>query len=344
MDDGQLPTELRIAGYIKPVGRHRNHSEQPRIAWPEISDYWPDAPPQSNWQGLLPPNAYSVAHDDQPTELRGRPWSQRPVILTGMTALLVVFGTVLLARPLAISEVTDRPVAAPTDVIPLEPLPVASPSPSFSFSLPPTTTAVAASPSQTSPPATIKRARLEFVSGVTVLSVRIMDLDGENYQVTSASGAPVDADVTFSGGVLRVDVKPGGADAGEVEIRLSRSIIWHLRLGAGVKTLNFNSIAGTVSRIDLDGGAESMNLVLGRLAGVVPIRMTGGVGTWTISTATRVPTRVFIRAGAGNVTLYGRANGGTAPETVLGTTNLTTGPALDIDATGGIGSLEVNRS
>ncbi|HWS37252.1 MAG TPA: hypothetical protein VN408_31535, partial [Actinoplanes sp.] len=100
MEDDQQPT-LRIAGYVKPIAKHRA-PESPQITWPEITDYWPDsAAPNGAWHGLLPPNAYSISSDDPPTGERGRSWLQRPVILTGMTALLVVFGTVLLARPLA---------------------------------------------------------------------------------------------------------------------------------------------------------------------------------------------------------------------------------------------------
>ncbi|GAA1653273.1 hypothetical protein [Actinoplanes couchii] len=338
MKDGQQRAELRIAGYIKPVPRHAAHEERARIAWPDIAEYWPDSP-----TALLPPNAHSVAHED-PDDQRNRSWVRGPVVLTGMTALLVVFGTVLLARPLANSEIAARPVAAPTGPIQLDPIPVASPSPSFSFSLPPAAASpsLSPSPSASTAPAAPKRARFEFVSGVTVLSVRIMDLDGDSYRVTSPDGAAVDAETTFSGGVLRVDVK--STDSGTVEVALSRETVWHLSLGAGVKTLNFDSTEGTVSRIDLDGGAESMNLFLGKLAGVVPVRMTGGVGSWAIHTVVRIPTRVYVRAGAGNVTLYGKASGGTAPGAVLGNDDLGKGPALDIEATGGMGSLEVKRS
>lgn len=342
MEEGQQPTTLRIAGYVgRPPKHARPDDEGPRLALPNIADYWPDKPGQEDWRGLLPENARQATSGPFPAGPSGR-WLQRPVILTGMTALLVVFGTVLLARPLATSEITDRPVAVPTDVIPLEPMPAASPSPSFSFSLPPTVPAASASPPVSPSAARRPRAaRLEFVSGVTVLSVRIMDLDGDDYRVSAPSGTPMDAVTTFSGGVLRVDVK--SSESGAVEVRLSNRIAWHLRLGAGVKTLNFDATGGTVSRIDLDGGAETMNMHLGKPAGVLPISMTGGVASWFIHTTTRLPVRVAVGSGAGDVTLYGRASGGTGAGTVLTSGRPHDGPSLDIDATGGIGALEIKR-
>ncbi|WP_430782766.1 hypothetical protein [Actinoplanes sp. G11-F43] len=336
MEKGQQPTPLRIAGYVGSVPKHaKREDDQPRTALPNIADYWPDVPESAGatWHELLPDSARQSVPGEPGTG--GRSWIQRPVILTGMTALLVVFGTVLLARPLATSEITERPAAVPTGVIPLEPMPAASPSPSFSFALPPTTPAAASSPSPSRPAPVKRTARLEFVTGVTTLTVRITDLGDDDFRVSGPS------QTTFSGGVLRVDAGPAGG--GDVEIRLSSRITWHLRLGAGVKTMDFDATAGTVSRIDLDGGAETMNLRLGRLAGVVPVRMTGGVGAWFIHTRNQIPVRVRVGSGAGNVTLYGRASGGVGGGTALGADDLGRGPALDIDAPGGIGSLEVKR-
>lgn len=339
---------LRIGGYVDRA-RHRAPEPDPeprpsRMSLPDISAYWPDSPHRHRapWEGLLPvpPGrpAPRMQDDDERPGPADRRWLQRPVLLTGVVALSVVFGTVLLARPLADSEIRQRQAALPPSAIPLEPqfavpaippplilspVPSLSPSPSLSSTVP-----------------SVRSARFDFVSGVTDLSVRTADLGDQNFLVTALDGSAIDAGASFVDGVLSIDVS---SSVSAVEVRLSQRISWHLRLGVGVKNVTFDTSTGTVSGIDLDGGAERIDLILGKLAGVVPVRMTGGVATWTIRTADQVPARVTVGSGAGGVTVYDIRRGGTGGGTVIQSGDLGDGPALDVDAVAGMGSLRITR-
>ncbi|MFC4071674.1 hypothetical protein [Actinoplanes subglobosus] len=346
-DEGRRSSSLRVGGYVttRRAPRHR----APEVAeqgdrLPNISDYWPDAPHRlrAPWEGFLPlpPNAVSsvdveVRGEIGPSGTLDRRW---PIVLTGVLALTVVAGTMLLARPLAESEIRQQRAALPPSAVAIEPQITVAPMP------PPLLLSPTPSPSATTTaPPDVRSARLEFVTGVTDLSVRIADLGDVPFEVTSTDGSEVDATTTFSDGVLRVEINSAGAN-GSAEVRLSNRIVWGLRLSAGVKSASFDTTAGTVSRIDLDGGAESFNLVLGRLSGVVPIRMTGGVSNWRIWTDGRVPTRVTVGDGAGNVIVYGDENGGTAPGAVIRSGDLDDGRGLDVDAVAGVGSLEISST
>ncbi|MFI1991857.1 hypothetical protein [Actinoplanes sp. NPDC020271] len=333
---GSDETRLRIARYLDSPPPSATPRE-PGIQLPDIADYWPDAPHRQRalgWRGLLPHDSEPLPLDEQPA----RRWRQRPVVLTGVLALVVIGGSVVLARPLADTDVERheaRPVpVVPAEstqvVIPLEPSPSPSVTPTTAF----TTTPVKASP--TTPPAP-PQGGFELVTGVGDLVVRTAALDGEEFRV-SGPGAG-----TFSGGVLRLSAKADGG-SGPVEVRLSAARVWQLRVGAGTTSVTLDLGAGTVSRIDLDGGAERIDIVLGEPATTLPIRMSGGVSTWRIRTATQVPVRVQVGNGAGDVVLYGQHSGGVGAGTTLRSGDLADSPGLNVTAAGGLGSLEITAS
>lgn len=344
-DEGQRSPALRIGGYVttRRAARHRAPEPvEPEVRLPRIADYWPDAPhrQRNSWEGFLPlpPNVPSLPMapgDFRPVSRVDRRW---PIVLTGVLALSVVAGTMLLARPLAESEIRQQRAALPPPTVAIEPQVTVAPMPPPLLLSP--TPSVSVSPTPTASP-DVRSARLEFVTGVTDLSVRIADLGDLPFEVGSPDGSEVVATTTFADGVLRVEIDRAGP-GGAVEVRLSDRIVWGLQLSAGVRSARFDTTAGTVSRIDLDGGAESFNLVLGRLSGVVPVRMTGGVSNWRIRTDVRVPARVTLEEGAGNVVLYGDENGGTAPGTVVRSGDLGSGPGLEVDAVAGVGHLEIS--
>jgi hypothetical protein len=344
--EDQRPPALRVGGYVtsRRAPRHRAPEQaEPGERLPNIADYWPDAPHRlrAPWEAFLPvpPHAESSVAVEPEGGRSGSPGRRLPIVLTGVLALSVVAGTMLLARPLAESEIRQQRAALPPSVIAIEPQITVAPMP------PPLLLSPTAPPSASATPTTpaVESARLEFVTGVTDLSVRIADLGGRPFEVTAPDGSAVDATTSFTGGVLRIEIDPGGS-SGAVEVRLSDRIVWGLQLAAGVKSARFDTTAGTVSRIDLDGGAESISLVLGRLSGVVPIRMTGGVSNWRIWTDGRLPARVTVGDGAGNVILYGDEHGGSGPGTVIRSGDLGDGPGLDVDAAGGMGSLEISST
>ncbi|WP_436534099.1 hypothetical protein [Actinoplanes sp. HUAS TT8] len=333
---GSDETRLRIARYLDTPPKSGTPA-QPGIVLPNIADYWPDAPHRQRalgWRAFVPHGPESP----RPGEPAARRWRQRPVVLTGVLALVVIGGSVFLARPLTDADIRRheaRPVpVVPAEstqvVIPLEPSP--SSSPSATTPAPPV---FSTTPVKASPTAPLKGG-FELVTGVGDLVVRTADLDGTDFAV-SGPGAG-----TFSGGVLRLTAKPD-AGSGPVEVRLSAARIWQLRVGAGTKSVTLDLGAGTVSRIDLDGGAERIDITLGRLNRTLPIRMGGGVSSWQIRTGAQVPVKVLVGSGAGDVVLYGQHSGGIGAGTTLHSGEFGETPGLDVTATGGLGNLEVSR-
>jgi hypothetical protein len=71
--------------------------------------------------------------------------------------------------------------------------------------------------------------------------------------------------------------------------------------------------------------------------------MAGGVHTWRIRTSEKVPVKLALSSGAGDVTLYGDEKGGVAGGDTVRKGDLNDEPGLNIDAEAGIGFLDISR-
>ncbi|GGN22129.1 hypothetical protein GCM10010109_36580 [Actinoplanes campanulatus] len=352
---------MRIAGYVaghaEPVADEPAEPDLSRVRLPDISDYWPDAIRRIDLRAgraghprpAGTPRPPRLPGGPPTTGDHGRRWAgRRPVILAGLLALVFAGGTVLLTRPLTDSgrQQTLPAAEAPTDPVSVAPLQPAAPSAATSAPATPSPTPTkpaTTAPVAPKPPERVREARFELASGVTELSVRTVSLDdGQNFRVTTPSDSGLDLDTSFDDGVLRVEAtSDGSGGSGRVDVRLSDRIVWDLRMGAGVHTASFDMGTGTVGRIDLRGGAQTIDIEVGRLSSTLPVRMAGGVHTWRIRTAQRVPVRVAVGAGAGDITLYGHSSGGVGAGDRIRSGDLDDRPGLDVDAEAGIGFMEV---
>ncbi|MFD1366609.1 hypothetical protein [Actinoplanes sichuanensis] len=338
-DDGQRP-RLRIAGYVSGHAEPVDGQEPAPVAepgptprplpmtLPNISDYWPD-------RGRRPAPA-------APPEPRER-HRKRPVITVGLLAGLVITGTLLLTRPDSPPDRQQQELAAPASTTTTQPTtaPV-SVAPSTTAPTTPAAPAPAPPPDQ---PEKITAARFVLTTGVTRLDVRTADLDGDDFRVTTPKDSGLDVDADFKDGTLSVSAEPDGREngSGRVDVLLSKDIVWRLRMGAGVHTATFDMNGGTVSDIDLIGGAQTIEIELGRLDRTLPILMAGGVHTWKIRTSEKVPVKVAFTGGAGDVTLYGDEKGGVSGGDTVRKGDLDDEPGLNIDAEAGIGFLDISR-
>ncbi|MFG1992932.1 hypothetical protein ACGFJ7_23420 [Actinoplanes sp. NPDC048988] len=135
-----------------------------------------------------------------------------------------------------------------------------------------------------------------------------------------------------------VRVTTGGPEVGRVDVVLDQRIDWTIRMSGGVRAATFALAGGSVSGVDLAGGADTVRLTLPGRDRALPVRMSGGVRDWSITTDGEVPVRVLARSGAGEVTLYGQRQSGIARDTTLTAGN---GTGLDVTAAAGFGSLTV---
>lgn len=342
--DGSAARDTANAGLDEPTG-----------GWPTISDYWPDAPhrmgPEADYfVGVdAPPPADP---DDEPTTrlIMPPPVPRRRglrVLLGVLAAVVFLGGSVLaLGRMVLRNDDTGTSAgvtAAPTQAAPTAGGVTAAPSPPVSVQPSPTTTAApsaeATTPAPTVPPFT--SGTFELTGNVTVLGVTIADLGADPVRVSTPDGSGLEPKLSRDGSSVRLDPRPDGSKgSGRLDVRLNRRITWSLRMTGGMREATYALANGKIRRIDLIGGVATIDMALPAPDETLPIRMTGGVNTWTITTASRVPVTVLLRDGAGTVVLNGDRTRGVDRNTRLRADGDGDGE-LNIDAVAGVGTLTV---
>lgn len=337
-------------------------SDLPNTAeWPRISDYWPDAPhlmspqadyyPDSDDQATAAPPAYGET--PQPDRLISPPPPPARKglrLLLGTLAVLVFLGgsVVVLARLVLRDDATTAtgapsPPAATAEPVPSPPVSVVpSPAPS-------TTTAAASSPPQTvtiAPPAALPftSGSFELASDVAVINVSVAAIGTDPVRVGTPDGSGLKTRLSRDGSSVKLTAQVVDKNgSGQVDVQLNSKVTWSLRMTGGAREENFALAKAWVRRIDLIGGVARIRMALPTPDETLPIRMTGGVNTWKITTPVRVPVKVLLRDGGGTVTLNGDETDGVNRNTTLrarGGNNNDSG-GLGIDAVAGLGTLIV---
>jgi len=335
-------------------------SDLPNTAeWPHISDYWPDAPhrmspradyyPDSGDQATAAPPAYDET--PQPDRLISPPPPPARKglrLLLGALAVLVFLGgsVVVLARLVLRDDATTASATPSPPAAAAEPAP--SPPVSIATSPAPPATAAANSPPQTvtiAPPATLPftSGSFELASDVAVLNVSVAAIGTDPVRVSTPDGSGLKTRLTRDGSSVKLTAQVVDKNgSGQVDVQLNSKVTWSLRMTSGAREENFALAKAWLRRIDLIGGVARITMALPTPDETLPIRMTGGVNTWKISTPVRVPVQVLLRDGGGKVTLNGDEADGIKRNTTLragGGTNDSGG--LGIDAVAGLGTLIV---
>ena len=311
--------------------------------WPRIADYWPDPAAPAARPHRQPPAL-------PPGPVPGRRWA-KPLIGTAIAVLLLagaaITGHRLLTRPAAApagpasAPAEIPPVVAGTDPAagPATVLPEPSPTPSTSGRVkapPPAKNAKTTTP----PPAIPAAGSFELASDLTEISIGTARLDSGIARVSTPAGSAAVPKLTLAGPTAKLTVTAKSDDATKVAVVLDDRVVWTVRIGGGSRLTRIDLSGAGVAGIDLAGGSREIDLALPRLRSVLPIRMSGGVRTWRITTADRVAVRLIARDGAGGVELYGGDRGGLGKGERTGASGDADG-RLDLDAVAGIGSLTV---
>ena len=142
-------------------------------------------------------------------------------------------------------------------------------------------------------------AYLTVASAAAEMDLRLVELTGLLYRITTPAGSGLAPRVTGSGGAVRLALAPTGDDGPDrVLILLNRHVRWHLRLTAGAGEQHLDLVDGRLAGVNLAGGAGSVSLRLPEPHGTVPIRLSGGVGEVRVGAPPGVPVRVRLRRGA----------------------------------------------
>jgi hypothetical protein len=149
------------------------------------------------------------------------------------------------------------------------------------------------------------------------VEVRMADLSGLLYRVSTPADSGLAPRVTASAGRVRVALRPTGADGPDnLTIVLNRAVRWDIRLPAGAGEQHLDLAQGRISRLEL-GAAGLIDLRLPPPTGPVPVTLTDGAGSVEIAAARTTPVRIQLRGGAGTVTTSWTTSNGTPQGTVL---------------------------
>jgi hypothetical protein len=117
-----------------------------------------------------------------------------------------------------------------------------------------------------------------------------------------------------------------------------------MRITGGIKAGVFDLGDAEVDAVDFAGDAARIDLTLPEPDGTLPIRLSGGVNRFEVSTGQGVPVRVRARGGAGQVKLDGRTDDGVARgASFLSPDWAGSKNRIDLDAVAGVGTLRVGR-
>jgi hypothetical protein len=187
----------------------------------------------------------------------------------------------------------------------------------------------------------VRAASFELAGGLSEITIGTARLGSQLVRVGTPRGSGAVPRLTRHGSDVRLTVSSRGGDPAKVTVLLDDRLVWTIRINGGTRRAGLDLTGAAVRRIDLDGGADRIDLALPRLRGTVPIRLSGGVHTWRIHTSGRVAVRLVARRGAGHVELYGRDRGGIGPGSTVTETRGSPG-RIDLDAEAGVGSLTVS--
>ena len=183
---------------------------------------------------------------------------------------------------------------------------------------------------------------LDLVSGAGEVTVRTTDLGDRLYRISTPDGTGLvpRVDERDDTATVRLDHVAGSGQA-SVEILLSSAVTWTVHLDAGATALRMDLRDGPVAGVEVNRGVSTAELWLGRPRGTVPVRETGGAGTFTVHLPSGVPVRARLAGGAASATVDGASRSGLPGGAELGSADPSGG--YDIDAVGGVSALRVDR-
>ena len=134
------------------------------------------------------------------------------------------------------------------------------------------------------------------------VEVRLADLPGLLYRISTPADSGLAPAVTGAHGRVSLGLRPTGADGPDtVEILLNRAVRWDIRLPAGAGEQHLDLAAGRLDRLELGSGTGLVSMRLPPPRGTVPIVVAGGVGEVAVAIPPGTPLRLQLRGGAGLV-------------------------------------------
>jgi len=134
------------------------------------------------------------------------------------------------------------------------------------------------------------------------VEVRLADLPGLLYRVSTPADSGLAPAVTGTPGRIDLGLRPTGGDGPDtVEILLNRAVRWDIRLPAGAGEQHLDLAAGRLARLEFGSATGLISMRLPPPRGTVPIIVAGGVGEVAVGMPPGTRLRLHLRGGAGLV-------------------------------------------
>jgi hypothetical protein len=176
-------------------------------------------------------------------------------------------------------------------------------------------------------------ASFDLAAATSKVTVKTQDLGGDLFKVTAAGNSGVrpspivkDDDVQLR---LTAD---GNDDGGGLEVLLSSKVRWALRFTAGGDEQIVDLSGGQLARIDVLGASRRFELALPKPSGTVPVRVTGAIEDFSVTSPTGNPVRIQLGSGAKTVAAGDRTLRDVKPGSTLTPKNWNVKDRYDVDA------------
>ena len=198
----------------------------------------------------------------------------------------------------------------------------------------------------------LTQAELKVTSGTAILDVSVGRLGGTLLRVSTPDGAPVRPVLSDSGLVVLSLAGPAPGEPGPhgqgpgyaVKVVLNAAVTWSLDLAGGTQLTKVDLRGAQVAGIAVMAGSGTLDMILPRPAGTLPLLLAGGVSQFLLSLPPGVPAQLTVGGGASFVSLDGQHLTGVAGGTVVTSPGWAGATSrYDIDATSGFSRLAVSR-
>lgn len=188
-------------------------------------------------------------------------------------------------------------------------------------------------------------ATLEVVAATTKVTVRMQDLGGDLYKITSAGDSGTAPSPVLAENRVQLLLSPDGeGTSGNIEVLLSTKVAWGLRFIGGADEQIADLTGGRVSSIDVSGGSRRVDLVLPAPTGTVPVRVTGAIDELSVTSPAGAPVRVQVDSGAKTVAAGAKTLRDVAPGSTLTPKDWKVANRYDVDAASRITLLTVRNA
>jgi DNA-binding MarR family transcriptional regulator len=189
----------------------------------------------------------------------------------------------------------------------------------------------------------LTEARLALRSGLSALRLRPGAAAGELYRATFEGATP---QVRLRDGRVLVQYRglPFDWRKRTATFALTTTIPWTVEIAGGIQRLEADLRSVSLRRFELAGGAERVQIEVGRPDGIVPVRIVGGIRNVRLERPTGVPVRLEVNGGAAEVILDGVRLGKKGGQTTLesaGWDRAGTTPGIELVVVGGAKTIEV---